>query len=202
MTSESIEEATVGKVRWRRFAILLIPATIVAGLILNGLATGAIAASFTISGQQFKVSANHLHGAGFKQFGDANTAPGGKTVPVATSVITNATLTNLCQSVVMNTPFGRIVLRLEAGQDANNPVTANNLVIGLSDLRGDAVFNNVTIGADAGELGGARGSFGLSSGSIDIDGVRQTAYSTTAGTFSLKGLHLQVLTGDAAKECF
>jgi hypothetical protein len=37
---------------------------------------------------------------------------------------------------------------------------------------------------------------------IDISGLRQTAYSTTAATFSLKGPRMQVLTGDAAKACY
>src|SRR4051812_45279059 len=193
----------LGNTRWLRSILLFVPAVFVAGAVLLGMADGAIAASFSVSGQQFKVSADHLHGDGFKQYGDTNVAPGGGALPVATSVIGKATLTNLCQSVVLPGLFGRrVVLRLEAGQASGQPATADNLAIGLTDLRGDATFTGVTIGRDSGELGGARGGFGQSATAIDVDGLRQTAYSTTAGTFSLKGLHIQVLTGDDAKECF
>lgn len=196
------DEQVHGRTRWRRFVALMVPALAVAGAVVFGMANGAIAASFSISGQQFKVSADHLHGDGFRQYGGVNNASSGKALPVATSVIGKATLTNLCQSVVLPGPFGKVVLRLEAGKDPNNPATANNLVIGVTDLRGNATFTDVTIGRDGGELGGSKGTFGQSAAAIDISNLRQTAYSTTAGTFSLKGLSMQVLTGDDAKECY
>ena len=46
------------------------------------------------------------------------------------------------------------------------------------------------------------GSFAQSADEVNIDGLQQTATSTSAGTFNLTGLTLAVLTGGDAKECF
>jgi uncharacterized protein DUF6230 len=192
-----------GRTRWRRFAALMGAMVVTTGLILFGMANGAIAASFTVSGQSFKVSADHLHGDGFKQFSGADVSKAGP-IPVATSVINSATLTNLCQSVNVPNPFGtKIVLRIEAGK--TTPASATGLVIGLQSLSGDATFHNIQIGRDGGDLSGSsalNGTFGQSADSIDVDNLQQVATSTSAGTFTLTGLNLQVLVGASANECF
>jgi len=54
-----------GRTRWRRFAAIMVPAVVAAGAIVLGMANGAIAASFSVSGSQFKVSADQLDGKGF-----------------------------------------------------------------------------------------------------------------------------------------
>jgi len=88
-----------GRTRWKRFGIMMIPASLaVAGIVL-GMANGAIAASFTVSGQSFKVSADKLDGTGFKQFGGLDKTNNGQSIPVTTATIDSATLSNLCQSV-------------------------------------------------------------------------------------------------------
>lgn len=203
--TDSHEGLVQGRTRWRRFAALMGAMVVTTGLILFGMANGAIAASFSVSGQSFKVSADHLHGDGFKQFNGVDVTPGGATkIPVATSVIGSATLSNLCQSVNVPNPFGtKIVLRIEAGK--TTPASATGLVIGLQSLSGDATFHNIQIGRDGGELSGSSalaGSFGQSADSIDIDGLQQVATSTSAGTFTLTGLSLRVLVGAPALECF
>src|SRR5262245_60951542 len=127
-------------------------ATVVAGVLVAGVANGAVGASMSISGQQFKVSADHLHGDGFAQFsGVAVTRT--DNIPVATSVIGSANLTNLCQSVDVANPFGyKIVLRIEAGKPVqgtatkDTDATASNMVIGMSSLSGDATFTGINIG--------------------------------------------------------
>jgi hypothetical protein len=194
-----------GGTRWRRFAVLLVPAAFVVGMIVVGLANGAIAASFVVSGEQFKVSADKLEGTGFRQFSSVDTTATGTNIPVAGSVIANATLTNLCQSVDVKNPFGvKIVLRIEAG-GGGNPATAQGLVIGVSQLQGDATFGNIQIGRDGGEVSGnpaLRGTFAQSADTVTINNLRQVATSTSAGTFVLNGLNLRVLTGANAQECF
>ena len=191
-----------GRTRWKRFGVIMIPAVVAVGGIVFGMANGAIAASFSVSGQSFKVSADKLEGTGFKQFGGIDKTNSGQQIPVATSTIGSATLTNLCQSVkVPNLP---VVLRIEAG-GGSNPVTAKNLVIGAQLLQGDASFTNIQIGRDAGELSGdptLNGTFGQSADSVTITGLKQVATSTSAGTFNLNGLNLRILTGSAAQECF
>lgn len=201
----------LGRTRWRRFAVAVVPSAAAAGAIVFGIATGAIAASFNVSGEQFKVSASSLHGEDFRQYSDVDRMVNGKLIPVARSTMADATLTNLCQSVNVKNPLGvKIVLRIEAGKDAGNPVTANNLSIGMTELTGDATFTNIQIGRDGGEVSGNTGlypnglgtTFAQSAEEVDITDLQQIAYDTSAGTFALKGLSLRVLTGAAAAECF
>jgi hypothetical protein len=81
-------------------------------------------------------------------------------------------------------------------------------VIGLNELRGDAVFTNIEIGNDAGDLSGVpvlAGQFGQRADRVVITDLEQTAYSTTAGTFRLNGLNLRVLVDSELAnngECF
>ncbi|GAA1797913.1 DUF6230 family protein [Luedemannella flava] len=199
--------AAVGRTRWRRFAAVMGGATVVAGALVFGVANGAIAASFNISGEQFKVSASELDGQGFAQFGGYETvAKDGSKIPVATSVIKSATLKNMCQSVDASSPLFpglKIVLRIEAGK--STPASATNLVIGMTELSGNATFTNINIGADGGEVSGSKlltGTFAQNAAGVKITDLEQKAYSTTAGTFALNGLSMKVLTGDDAVECF
>lgn len=194
-----------GQIRWRRFAAMLVPATAVAGAIVFGMANGAIAASFAVSGQTFKVSASKLEGEGFVQYGGIAQEADGKTNhPVAVSGIANAKLYDLCQSVkVPNMP---VVLTINAG-GGGNPATAKDLLLDVDELRGDATFTNIEIGRDAGTLNkgatrGQPGSFGQQADKVVILDLKQVARSTSAGTFALKGLRLKVNVGEDAKECF
>jgi hypothetical protein len=109
---------------------------------------------------------------------------------VMTSVIGDAKITNLCQSV--NLVGINLVIRAGRG---SNPVHATNLVLDSTDLSGDANFTNIQIGRDAHDLTedsvkGNPYTFGQQADSVDIDHVRQDSYATTASTFSLPGLSM------------
>jgi hypothetical protein len=202
--TDRFEGGAAGRTRWRRFAAFTVPAVAVAGFIVLGMANGAIAASFAVSGQQFKVSADKLEGDGFVQYGGGVKQADGTTHPVAVSGIASAELTNLCQSVKV--PGMPIVLMIKAGGNGK-PATADNLLLDVTSLEGDATFTNIEIGRDASTLNkgkstGAAGSFGQQADHVTITDLRQVAWSTTAGTFSLNGLRMTVDVGDAAKECF
>jgi Family of unknown function (DUF6230) len=202
--ADSQASQVLGRIRWKRFGILVVPAVFVVGGIVLGMANGAIAASFSVSGQQFKVSADQLNGTGFKQFGGIDTTNSGTQIPVATATIDSATLTNLCQSVSVPGLPVKVVLRIEAGT-GSTPVNAKNLVIGAQSLQGNATFTNIQIGRDGADLSGdpaLKGTFGQSADSVTITGLKQVATSTSAGTFELNGLNLRILTGDQAQECF
>ena len=199
-----------GRTRWRRFAALMVPATAVAGAIVIGIANGAIAASFSVSGQTFKVSASKLVGTGFAQYGgmvhekgadEKNPLDPGNH-PVAVSEISHATLYDLCQSVVVpNTP---VVLTINAG-GGGRPASADGLLIDMEKLGGDAKFTNIHIGRDASDLNEEAevGSFGQDADRVVITDLKQVAWSTSAGTFTLKGLKLKVNIGNPADfECF
>jgi hypothetical protein len=73
----------------------------------------------------------------------------------------------------------------------------------MTDLQGDATFHDIRIGVDASSVitgaKGTAGDFAQDATSLDIDHLKQTAWSTTAGTFTLTGMHLQLTNG---QECF
>jgi hypothetical protein len=100
-----------GRVRWRRFAILFVPALAAAATLIGLTAEGVLAANISVSGSAFKITSTELNGHGFVQFGGVVTDSGGHIHPVAISGIQTATLANLCQSVAA----GPFILRLTAG---------------------------------------------------------------------------------------
>jgi hypothetical protein len=202
--TDRLEGGAAGRTRWRRFAAFTVPAAAVAGFLVFGMANGAIAASFAVSGQQFKVAADRLEGDGFVQYGGVVRQKDGTTHPVAVSGIASAELTNLCQSVKV--PGMPIVLTINAGGNGK-AATADNLLLDVTRLEGDATFTHIEIGRDAstldkGKSTGPEGSFGQQADHVTITDLRQVAWSTTAGTFTLNGLRMSVDVGAAAKECF
>jgi hypothetical protein len=192
--------ATEGGTRWRRFAAAIVPTVVVVGALGAGIANGAVPVSFAVSGAQFKVTADHLHGIDFVQYGSIVQEKNGNPHAVAVSQIGDATLTNMCQSVAQSTPIGTIVLKLTAG-DNGTDAHATNLLIDMSQLSGDATFTHIDIGMDASDLSpaGAPGGFGQAADVVDIDNLSQMAWATTAGTFTLP--HLNLGLGGAGTEC-
>jgi hypothetical protein len=180
-----------GRVKWRRFAMVAVPAVIVAGALIGLTAQGAIASSISVSGEEYLITASKLTGQGFEQFG-GQVSGGSGTQPVIISAIHSATLANLCQSVTI----GPLTLHLTAG-GGGTPVSAQNLVVDASGQTGsEAVFHNISIGLDAGTLSedpgaeGASGGFGQQADSMEIDNLVQHTWLTTAGTFTLPDLSL------------
>jgi len=188
-----------GRTNWRRFAVAVAVPTAATAALLVGMSSGAFGATFTVSGQSFKISADKLDGTGFAQYGgQLETAKkGDQDVPVAMSGIASAKLYNLCQSV--RAPGSPISLTIRAGRDPDSPAKATNLLIGMSELNGNAEFTDINIGQDASTLGqggpeasGPLGSFGQEASKVVITNLKQTAVSTTAGTFTLTGLNLKI----------
>jgi len=199
-----------GRTNWRRFAVAVGLPAVVAGGLIAATATGALAASFTISGKTFKLSADHLHGDGFTQYSGPLATKDGATI-AAMSGMKYAELTKMCQTVAAPTPLGPVVMRIDAG-GGTEKVIADNLLIGMNDLQGEATFTDIKIGLDASTLSGdgsqthgEAGGFGQQASKVDIDNLRQTAYYTSAGTFRLNGMKLHLYLGKedtAGKECF
>ena len=205
-----MESQVRGGTRWKRFAVVMVPSVAATACIGVALAQGALAASFSVSGQSFKVTADKLVGTGFSQYGAIDsgyTLDGKKTAhAVAVSGFKSASITNMCQSVVTpNIPLlGSVSLTLKAG-GGGTPVQAENLFIDVEDLEADATFTNIDIGVAAKDLkkgpgiksGDAANPFGFAqeAESATLVGVKQTAWATTAGTFTLPGLSMKVVTG-------
>lgn len=203
-----------GRVRWKRFTIMFVPAVVVSAALLAMTAKGALAASFSISGQQGETSADLLTGTGFQQFGTAdvaNTANGSGIVAVAESEISSAHLTNLCQSLVETLPLGlgTVTLTIRGGQNGT-PASASSLIIDANQLGGStASFSNIQEGIDNSALSDAgmkaptlagTGNFAQQATSIRIANLREIAYSTEAGTFTLPGFSLSLKPGN--NPCF
>ncbi|MFF3000236.1 DUF6230 family protein [Streptomyces sp. NPDC057950] len=211
-----------GGTRWKRFAVVMVPSVAATAAIGVALAQGALAASFSVSGQSFKVSADSLNGKGFSQYGaiDAGYTLDGKKTghPVAVSAFKSASITNMCQSVVTpNVPLlGSVSLILRAGGAGHDAVQAENLYIDVEDLQANATFHGIDIGVAAGDTGADKGGkgpgmkgggeqanpygFAQQADSAELTDVKQTAWATTAGTFKLSGLKMSVSTG--TKECY
>lgn len=191
----------LGRTRWRRFAAVAIPAGVLAGGLMAGVANGAVPIALNVSGQTFKVSASSLDGGKFSQYGAVVVEKDGTVHPVLASAIDDATLKDLCQSVtVPDTPFS-MVIRAGGGSDT---VTAHNLLIGMDTLTGDAVFTNIDIGQDASTVPtwakGQEKGFAQQADHVTITDLKQRAFTTHAGTFTLAGLSLKLsLRGE---ECF
>ncbi|MFJ9408304.1 DUF6230 family protein [Streptomyces sp. NPDC101393] len=196
-----------GRISWRKFAVLSVPALAGTAALGIALANGALAASFAVSGQQFKVSADSLKGDGFAQYGSVDANARGDLLPVAVTAIKTAELNNLCQSVVTHLPvLGDISLNLSAG-GGGKPVEAENLFVDATQLSGNAAFHNIEIGRDASTLDkgpasaqGLQDLFAQQADDVSINKLRQTAWATNAGTFKLSGLSMKVSKGK--KECF
>jgi hypothetical protein len=189
-----------GKLRWRRFGLMMLVSGGIVGTLAALTTEGAIGASFALSGIPFAVTANQIQGTGFEQFATLdNLAPnspnagstGGQEVLIV-SAIKSASLTNLCQSVNLGGTF----LKITAG-GGGRPVTATTLVTDGDKVSGDATFNNISIGQDASTLTqvpgvtGAPGVFSQGSDSVTIDNLRQHNFATTAAVFTLPGLNLR-----------
>nr|WSZ98548.1 DUF6230 family protein [Streptomyces sp. NBC_00857] len=212
-----MESQLRGGTRWKRFAVVMVPSVAATAAIGVALAQGALAASFSVSGQSFKVKADKLVGHDFVQYGgvaEGVDSEGKKAVhPVAVSGFKSAEITSMCQSVVTPLPMlgTSVTLVLNAGNKGRD-IKAENLYLDVESLDADAEFKNIDIGVAA----GANKSPGIQPGTkadpngfaqqsetATLSNVRQTAWATTAGTFNLPDLNLRLKVGDPKKyECY
>jgi Family of unknown function (DUF6230) len=204
MVARQTESGRKAGTQWRRFGLVAVPAFLVSGAMVASVAQGALAASFAVAGTSFKLSASRLEAEGMVQYGTVDTGVDGTNHPVAVNGFKSAKLYNLCQTMVIPTPFKDMTVRLTAGSDTV-PVTATNLVTDLDVLNGDVVFNGPNIGIDAstaskGPIKGKSGAFALEADSVEINNAEIQAWATTAGTFVLKGLKMSAAFGK--DECF
>lgn len=185
-----------------RIAMVAIPTGVVSAMLMGGVAEGAVPVSFSVSGTQFKITSSQLEGTGFSQYsGQAENAEGKKQA-VVTANIKDATLENLCQSAVQETPLGKVGILIKAGGNGT-PASAKNLQIGMTGLEGDAEFKNIRIGVDASDVNtkakGSKGDFAQDSDTISIKNLKQDSRSTTASVFTLKDMSLKLT--DGSEKC-
>ncbi|HKS97894.1 MAG TPA: DUF6230 family protein [Rugosimonospora sp.] len=193
-----------GRVRWRRFAAMMLASAAAGATLVVLTAQGALAAQFSISGMPFTVTATQLSGTGFEQFAtldsmipnSPNAGNTGGQLVLVVSAIGKADLTGLCQSIDLGGTF----LKLTAG-GSGSPVHAETMVVDSSELSGNASFTNIQIGQDSSTLDAVKkvtgqsvtgfpGVLGQQADTVTINNLRQTNYATTAATFTLPNLHM------------
>ncbi|MEV7417014.1 DUF6230 family protein [Streptomyces sp. NPDC089919] len=201
-----------GGTSWKRFALLLVPGIAGTAAVGVGLAEGALAASFSVSGQDFKVTADKLEGYDLIQYNGV--AKGhdmdGKVSsnPVTISGFRQAKITNMCQSLVTPVPgLGNITMKIHAGHKGS-PALAENLYLDVADLdTTSSTFKDLDIGVAVGDPSHTTkpqagtvqnpNAFSQRAKGAVLEGVKQRAWATTAGTFKLNNLNLQLLKGDS-----
>lgn len=186
-----------------RIVLAAVPVAVVSTLLMAGVAQGAVPVSFAVSGSQFQISASKLDGSGFSQYAGVAPDTAGTEHQVAIANIKSATLADLCQSVVTDTPLGKVGMLITAG-GGGSPASASDLQIGMTDLKGDSQFGNIRIGVDASAVNtaakGSAGDFAQDADTVTITNLQQTAWSTQASVFTLTGMHVQLT--DGSKGCF
>ncbi|MGW7406180.1 DUF6230 family protein [Streptomyces sp. NPDC054833] len=204
---------SAGRTRWRRFAAILVPGVAASATIAVAMAQGALAASFLISGQKFQVSADTMTAHGVSIYGMVDVTRKGRLVPVVVTGARRASITGLCQSVVVDIPvLGPYTLRVTGGNE--RPAEASNLFLDATSQTADEVkFRDLDIGIAQGAITkgpinpGDRHSrffdpdgFGQQAESSTLINVRWTTVAVTAGTFSIPGLFTRLKPG--VHECF
>jgi len=200
----------IGRTHWKRFAIGAVPTVIATAAVAVSMAQGALAASFSISGSEFKVSAGKLSGSGFGNYATVDVAKNGKRIPVAVSSIKDATIVDMCQSVPVDIPvLGTYTMSLKAG-GSGTPVKAKNLYIDMTNLQAKkGTFNNVDIGVAIGAMTKGQvnpkdhvdpNGYAQQADSVEIIDAHQTVWASSAGTFELSGLHMNIAAG--RHDCF
>lgn len=189
----------VGRTRPLVFLVTLLAGLLGAAAMMTGVASGAVSASFAISGTPYKATASTLDARGVVQYGAVDQGTHAK--PVLVNGFRTAQLRNFCQSITATMPaFGPVTVRI-----ASPTMTANDLVIGLDDATGGMSMTDVEMGVDAGTLtkgpAGARGengAFGAQSDALSFSDLKQQAWSTTAATMHLDQASITATPGTAS----
>ncbi|MEU9014815.1 DUF6230 family protein [Streptomyces sp. NPDC048479] len=202
----------VGRTRWKRFAIILVPGIAAAATLGVAMAQGALAASFFISGQRFQVGADSLTVRGLSIYGMVDVPRKGTPVPVVVTGLRHAKIDGLCQSVAVPIPvLGTYTLRLTGDR---GPAEAKDMFIdGTSLAASQASLDDLDIGVAAGSLTKGKvnpddrnsrffdpNGFAQQAASATLTDVRVTAVAVSAATLNVPGLNLRLVKG--REECF
>jgi hypothetical protein len=202
-----------GRTSWKRFAAVLVPSVMAAAALGIGMAQGALAASFLISGQKFQVALDTLDVRGLSIYGMVDVTRKGALVPVVVTGASRAEISGLCQSVVVPIPvLGPYTLRVTGGE--RRRVEAKNLFLDATSLSSSqANFDDLDIGVAAGAVSkgpisrGDRNSrffdpngFAQQADSASLTDVHFTTVAVSAATFNVPDLDVRLRQGH--HECF
>ncbi|MEV6025686.1 DUF6230 family protein [Streptomyces sp. NPDC052036] len=202
-----------GRTCWKRFATVLLPAVAAAAALGIGMAQGALAASFFISGQEFELAADQLRGRGVSIYPLVDVTRKGTLVPVVVLGFNHADITNLCVSVVLPIPVLGPYTLLLTSSDRQKAEAANLFIDAISVKASQANAGDIDIGVAAGAIRkgpinpGDRKSrffdpdvFASQANTVVLTHVRAISVAASAGTLNVPGFELQIEPG--SHRCF
>ncbi|MFF2806223.1 DUF6230 family protein [Streptomyces sp. NPDC058000] len=206
MAVSARELSPEGRTHWKRTAVLLVPGVACVGAVLIALAQGAMAASFAVSGKNFKVSADEITGQGISSFPSSLGDADGTSHPVLLAGIKSGTARGVCLSMKQRLPLvGEVSLLVRSGGD--RPVRGENLVVNADALTSSGGrVTGVQAGRDAATLTGApgvsgpRGLFGVQASTALARDVKSTAWASNGGSLTLDKVEIEL--SHTGKECY
>ncbi|WP_043267858.1 DUF6230 family protein [Streptomyces sp. CT34] len=206
MAVRTRELSPEGRTHWKRTAVMLVPGVACVGAVVIALAQGAMAASFAVSGKNFKVSADEITGRGISSFPSSLGSTDGTGHAVLLAGIKSGTAKGVCLSMKQKLPLvGEVSLLVRSGGE--RPVTGENLVVDADALTSSGGrVTGVQAGRDASTLGGApgvsgpRGLFGVQASTALARDVRSTAWASNGGSLTLDRVDIEL--SRTGKECY
>lgn len=185
--------AASGGTRWLRFGLTLGASAAVSGVLVVGMAQGAIAASFAASGTAFKVNAESLDGKGLIMYGsEVKSSAGAK--QAATMGIKSGKIDSFCTGLtVTELPLlGKVTIGLESPE-----IEGENLVLDVGKVdAGTLSLSEARMGLDASNVGGVKGSSGLDAAKVRAEDLTGDTWSLSAGTMTAHEMTLSADVGD------
>ncbi|MFJ9848224.1 DUF6230 family protein [Streptomyces sp. NPDC101150] len=195
-----------GRTHWKRAAVLLMPGVACMGAVVIALAQGAMAASFAVSGKNFKVSADEITGQGISSFPSSLGSKDGKGHAVLLAGIKSGTAKGVCLSMKQRLPLvGEVSLLVRSGGE--RAIKGENLVVNADALTSSGGrVTGVQAGRDAATLtaapgvSGPPGLFGVQASTALARDVRSTAWASNGGSLTLDKVEIEL--SDSGKECY
>lgn len=206
MAARARELSPEGRTHWKRTAVMLVPGVACVGAVVIALAQGAMAASFAVSGKNFKVSADEITGRGIAGFPSALGSKDGKGHAVLLAGIKSGTAKGVCLSMKQNLPLvGEVSLLVRSG--AERPIAGRQLVVNADALTSSGGrVTGVQAGRDASTLdaapgvSGPQGLFGVQASTAVARDVKSTAWASNGGSLTLDKVEIEL--SRSGKECY
>ncbi|MEV6982585.1 DUF6230 family protein [Sphaerisporangium sp. NPDC051017] len=195
-----------GRVRWRRFAAIFIPATLAASLLVFAAAQGAIGVSFVVSGRKIKTSVEKLRAFDVTQFDTTVETKDGRKIPVHVASNKRTESFGFCQSYLFDTPLGPATLKLTGGTNGEPVISRDAVLYALRFTNDKITATNDKLGLDASTVesvpgvSGPPGFVGEHADTITVFNSRQTLVASTAGSVTTPDSVVRVIPG--VHECF
>ncbi len=138
-----------GRIVWRRFSLVVVPALLALALLAFGAYTGAVPVALAIEGKQgVRVTAKSLYADGTATFPAFFQTQEGDKRTIVPVTLRNLRVQGLCVSTKIPTPVGDYVLRITS-PDVGSVIRVGDATFGVDsiddlDFGGDSVNVNYT----------------------------------------------------------